>query len=182
VVGFVSEDGSMDRTDIADYVVDEHRRSAEPRAEGVGSVQVFGGKYAMRIWLDPAKLATYALTPADMVGRDPAQNAQVAAGQLGGTPAVDGQQINATITAQDRLQTPEQFRAIVLRSEPTARCCAGRRGARRARRRELRASSAATTASRRPAWRSSLATGANALDTAKAVARSSELAPSFPPG
>jgi hydrophobe/amphiphile efflux-1 (HAE1) family protein len=115
VIGFVSEDGSMDRNDIADYVsssvVDQLSR-----VPGVGGVQVFGGKYAMRIWLDPAKLATYRLVPADLVAAIRAQNAQVAAGQLGGTPAIDGQQINATITAQDRLQTAEQFRAIVLRA------------------------------------------------------------------
>ena len=116
VVAFVSEDGSMDRGDISDYV---SSNLVDPlsRVPGVGSVQVFGGKYAMRIWLDPNKLASYKLTPADLVSAIRAQNAQVAVGQLGATPAVAGQQINAPITAQDRLQTPEQFRAIVLRSE-----------------------------------------------------------------
>ncbi len=116
VIAFVSEDGSMDRGDISDYV---SSNLVDPlsRVPGVGSVQVFGGKYAMRIWLDPNKLASYKLTPADLVSAIRAQNAQVAVGQLGATPAVQGQQINAPITAQDRLQTPEQFRAIVLRSE-----------------------------------------------------------------
>jgi hydrophobe/amphiphile efflux-1 (HAE1) family protein len=115
VIGFVSEDGSMGRQDISDYV---STNIVDPlsRVEGVGSVQVFGGKYAMRIWLDPGKLNTYRLAPSDIVASIRAQNAQVAVGQLGGTPAIDGQQINATITSQDRLQTPEQFRAIVLRS------------------------------------------------------------------
>ena len=70
----------------------------------------------MRIWLDPGKLNTYRMAPADVIAAIRAQNAQVAVGQLGGTPAIDGQQINATISAQDRLHTPEQFRAIVLRS------------------------------------------------------------------
>jgi multidrug efflux pump len=117
VIGFVSEDGSMSRQDIADYV---SSNIVDPlsRVAGVGSVQVFGGKYAMRIWLDPGKLTTYRLAPADIVAAIRAQNAQVAVGQLGGTPAIDGQQINATITAQDRLQTPDQFRAIILRSNP----------------------------------------------------------------
>ncbi|MBK7044402.1 MAG: efflux RND transporter permease subunit [Rhodanobacteraceae bacterium] len=115
VVGFVSTDGSMDRNDIADYV-SSNVVDQISRVPGVGSVQVFGGKYAMRVWLDPAKLATYRLLPSDIVTAIRAQNAQVAAGQLGGTPAIDGQQINATITAQDRLQTSEQFGAIVLRS------------------------------------------------------------------
>lgn len=115
VLAFVSEDGSMDRGDISDYVA---ATIVDPlsRVPGVGSVQVFGGKYAMRIWLDPGKLNTYRLVPADVIEAIRAQNAQVAVGQLGGTPAVDDQQLNATITAQDRLQTPEQFRNIVLRS------------------------------------------------------------------
>src|SRR5690606_29896389 len=86
------------------------------RVPGVGTIQVFGAKYAMRIWLDPNKLDTYRLTPGDLVAALQAQNAQVAVGSLGAAPAVEGQQINATISAQDRLQTPEQFRAIVLRS------------------------------------------------------------------
>ncbi len=117
VLGFYSEDGSMDRGDISDYV---SANIVDPisRVAGVGSVQVFGGKYAMRIWLDPGKLNTYQLAPSDVVAAIKAQNAQVAVGQLGGTPAIDGQQINATITAQDRLQTPEQFRAIILRASP----------------------------------------------------------------
>jgi multidrug efflux pump len=115
VLAFVSEDGSMDRGDISDYVA---ATIVDPlsRVAGVGSVQVFGGKYAMRIWLDPGKLNTYRLAPADVIEAIRAQNAQVAVGQLGGTPAIDGQQLNATITAQDRLQTAEQFRNIVLRS------------------------------------------------------------------
>ena len=115
VLGFVSEDGSMDRNDISDYV---SSTIVDPlsRVPGVGGVQVFGGKYAMRIWLDPGKLNTYALTPDEVIATIRAQNAQVAVGQLGGTPAIDGQQINATITGSDRLQTPEQFRDIVLRS------------------------------------------------------------------
>jgi multidrug efflux pump len=115
VVGFVSKDGRMDRNDISDYVA---TNVVDPlsRVPGVGNVQVFGNKYAMRIWLDPAKLAAYRLAPNDVIAAVRAQNAQVTVGQLGGTPAVDGQQINATITAQDRLRSAEQFRNIVLRS------------------------------------------------------------------
>jgi hydrophobe/amphiphile efflux-1 (HAE1) family protein len=115
VIGFVSEDGSMDRGDISDYV---SANIVDPlsRVAGVGSVQVFGAKYAMRIWLDPGKLNTYKLSPDEVSSAIRAQNAQVTVGQLGGTPAIDGQQINATITSQDRLQTPEQFRNIILRS------------------------------------------------------------------
>jgi multidrug efflux pump len=115
VVGFVSEDGSMDRSDISDYVA---TNLVDPlsRVPGVGNVQVFGAKYAMRIWMDAEKLAAYRLSPGDLVAAIRAQNAQVAVGQLGAAPAIDDQQINATITAQGRLETAEEFRAIVLRS------------------------------------------------------------------
>src|SRR5690606_7148074 len=103
------------KDDIADYV---GATLVDPlsRVPGVGTIQVFGSKYAMRIWLDPNKLDTYSLTPGDITAAIQAQNAQVAVGSLGGAPAIEGQQINATITAQDRLQTPEQFRDIVVRS------------------------------------------------------------------
>ena len=117
VIGFVSEDGSMDREDISDYV---SANIVDPlsRVPGVGNIQVFGGQYAMRIWLDPNKLDTYRLAVPEVVAAITAQNAQVAIGQLGGTPAVEGQQLNATINAQDRLQTPEQFRDVVVRANP----------------------------------------------------------------
>src|SRR5690606_6215219 len=114
VIGFVSEDGSMDRVDISDYV---GANVVDPlsRVPGVGNIQVFGAQYAMRIWLDPNKLDTYRLAVPEVIAAIQAQNAQVAVGQLGGTPSVEGQQLNATINAQDRLQTPEQFRDIVVR-------------------------------------------------------------------
>ena len=117
VVGFVSEDGSMSRNDIADYlagsVVDPLSRVA-----GVGSTQLFGSQHAMRIWLDPDRLDAYRLTSADVISAIQGQNQQVALGQLGGTPAVPGQELNAPINARGRLQTPEQFRDIVVRSNP----------------------------------------------------------------
>jgi multidrug efflux pump len=117
VVGFVSEDGRMGEDDIADFVA---ANIVDPlaRVPGVGNVQAFGTRYAMRIWLDPGKLETYRLTPDDVITQIRAQNQQVAVGQLGGTPAVPGQQLNAAITAQGRLQTAEQFRGIVLRGNP----------------------------------------------------------------
>ncbi len=115
VVGFVSEDGRLDGDDIADFVT---ANLVDPlsRLEGVGSIEVFGSKYAMRIWLDPNKLDTYKLTPTEVVTALRAQNQQVAVGQIGGNPAVKGQQLNATVIAQQRLQSPEQFRQIVVRS------------------------------------------------------------------
>ena len=182
VLGFVSEDGSMDRNDISDYV---SANVVDPlsRVPGVGSVQVFGGKYAMRIWLDPGKLNTYQLAPSDVVAAIQAQNAQVAVGQLGGTPAIDGQQINATITAQDRLQTPEQFRAIVVRANSDgsvlrlgdiARVEIGSESYSVISRYNGKPASGVAV---------SLATNANALATADGVAELIErMKPSFPPG
>ncbi|MAD04500.1 MAG: hydrophobe/amphiphile efflux-1 family RND transporter [Pseudoalteromonas sp.] len=115
VVGFVSEDGSMNNIDIGDYV-SSSVLDIISRVNGVGEVQLFGSQYAMRIWLDPAKLLKYSLTPADISAAISAQNAQVSAGQLGALPAVSGQQLNATVTAQSRLQTPEQFRNIFVKT------------------------------------------------------------------
>ncbi|HAT42441.1 MAG TPA: hydrophobe/amphiphile efflux-1 family RND transporter [Rheinheimera sp.] len=118
VVGFVSEDGSMNNIDIGDYL-SSNVQDVLSRVQGVGEVQLFGSQYAMRIWLDPSKLAHYGLTPADVTAAISAQNAQVSAGQLGALPAVQGQQLNATVTAQSRLQTPDEFRAILLKTAST---------------------------------------------------------------
>ncbi len=182
VIGFVSEDGSMEKDDIADYV---GANVVDPlsRVPGVGNIQVFGAKYAMRIWLDPNKLDTYALTPADITAAIKAQNAQIAVGSLGGTPAIEGQQINATITAQDRLQTPEQFADIMLRSNEDGSV--------------LRLSDVARVEMGAESYENitryngqtatgvavSLATGANALDTAQGIQDALEdMKPFFPPG
>ncbi|SFS14309.1 multidrug efflux pump [Dyella sp. OK004] len=115
VVAFVSEDGRLNGDDISDFVT-AHLVDPLSRVAGVGNIEVFGSKYAMRIWFDPNKLDTYKLTPAEVVAALKAQNQQVAVGQIGGNPSVKGQQINATVVAQQRLQTPEQFRNIVIRS------------------------------------------------------------------
>ena len=116
VIGLISEDGALEQADLSDYLtsnlVDEFCR-----IEGVGGAQVFGAQYAMRIWLHPSKLAAYEMTPADVVSAVSAQNAQISAGSFGSLPAPDGQQLNATITAQSLLSTPEDFRNIVLRAE-----------------------------------------------------------------
>ncbi|MGQ8775582.1 multidrug efflux RND transporter permease AcrD [Serratia sp. NA_112.1] len=114
MVAFVSTDGSMDKQDIADYIV-SNLQDPLSRINGVGSMDVYGSQYAMRIWLDPNKLNSYQLTTQDIVSAIKSQNAQVAVGQLGGTPSVDKQALNATINAQSQLQTPEQFRKITLR-------------------------------------------------------------------
>ena len=117
VVGLVSEDGSMDRNALSDYLV-SNVEDPISRLDGVGQVMAFGTQNAMRIWLDPAELDSYHLTTNDVIAALQAQNAQVSAGQLGGTPSVAGQQLNATITARSLLQTPEQFGNIILRTNP----------------------------------------------------------------
>jgi len=182
VVGFVSDDNSMTRSDISDYVV---ANIVDPlsRVPGVGSLQVFGSQYAMRIWMDPNKLDAYQLTPSDIISAVQAQNRQVAVGELGGTPAVEGQELNATITAQSRLQTPEQFREIILRSNPDGSLLQLGDVARV----ELGAENYGSISrfNRQPATGIAvmLATGANALETAKAVEEKlEELKPFFPPG
>jgi len=114
MVAFVSTDGSMDKQDIADYVASQLQDPIS-RLDGVGDVDAYGSQYAMRIWLDPVKLTSYQLTPQDVVDKIKAQNAQIAVGQLGGSPAVDTQTLNATINSQSLLQTPQQFRDITLR-------------------------------------------------------------------
>ncbi|GAB3390062.1 efflux RND transporter permease subunit [Lysobacter fragariae] len=115
VVGFVSEDGSLSAGDIDDYVA---TNVFDPlsRVPGVGTVQLFGSRHAMRIWLDADKLNAYGLTPADITSAVQAQNAQASIGQIGDLPSVPGQQLNASVVALGRLSTPEQFRNVVLRS------------------------------------------------------------------
>src|SRR5690606_11028125 len=115
VVGFVSTDDRLEGDDLSDFLVASIQDPLS-RVDGVGEVQVFGAQYAMRIWLDPAKLTNFHLTPGDVRAALLAQNAEVSAGQLGGTPAVPGQGFSATITAQSRLQTVEEFESILLRS------------------------------------------------------------------
>lgn len=114
VMAFVSENGTMSKYDLANYVA-SNIQDPISRVDGVGTVQLFGSQYAMRVWLDPAKLRSYQLTPVDVSNAIQAQNVQVSAGQLGGTPAVPGQQLTASITEKTRLQTPDQFRDILLK-------------------------------------------------------------------
>jgi multidrug efflux pump len=117
IVGLASEDGSLSRYTLTDYLV-ANVQDIISRTEGVGEVTVFGSQNAMRIWLNPDKLNNFRLTSNEVVAALQAQNAQVSAGQFGGIPASIGQQLNATITARTLLQTPEQFDAIILRTNP----------------------------------------------------------------
>ena len=114
VVGFYSKDGSLSQFDLSDMLVSQFQDQIA-RVNGVGSLRVFGAQRSMRIWLDPDKLYSYNLTPVDVRAAVQTQNTDISAGQLGGMPAVEGQQINATITAQSLLKTAEDFENIVLR-------------------------------------------------------------------
>ena len=182
VVGFVSEDGSLSGNDLSDFLVSSVQDPLS-RVTGVGEVQVFGAQHAMRVWLDPAKLTNFRLTPADVRAAILAQNTQVSAGQLGGTPAVPGQGFSASITAQSRLQTVEEFNAILLRSSEQG----GEVRLRDVARVEIGAESYGTVArfNGQPAAGVGikLAAGANALETADSVrARLAEMQRYFPAG
>jgi The (Largely Gram-negative Bacterial) Hydrophobe/Amphiphile Efflux-1 (HAE1) Family len=117
VAAFVSTDGRMTDSDIADYIVSTVQDPVS-RTPGVGDFQVFGSQYAMRIWLDPAKLNNYHLTPVDVRNAIAAQNVQVSAGELGARPAAEGQELNATVIGPTRLETPEEFGNILLKVNP----------------------------------------------------------------
>src|ERR1700751_1672766 len=117
-IAFVSTDGSMSSGDIGDFVV-SNIQDPISRLNGVGDFQTFGGaQYAMRIWLDPAKLNNYGLTPVDIGDAITAQNVQISSGELGGMPSVSKQQLNATVIGPSRLQTPEEFGNILLKVNP----------------------------------------------------------------
>jgi multidrug efflux pump len=115
VLGFVSEDGSMSRYDLTDYVA-ANLMDILSRLDGVGDVTLFGSQYAMRVWIDPIKLKSYSLNPSDVKAAIKARNVQVSAGQVGGTPAIAGQMFSATITAQALLKTPEEFGDILIKT------------------------------------------------------------------
>ncbi len=182
VIAFYSPDDSLSDADIKDYV---NSNISEPlsRVAGVGEVQVFGGSYAMRIWLDPAKLSSFQLTPSDVANAIRSQNAQVAVGQLGGAPLTKDQVLNATVTAQSLLQTPEEFSNVFLKN--TASGAQVRIGD--VAKVELGSADYGFISkyNNQPAAGVAikLATGANALDTAEAVeARLKELRTSYPQG
>jgi len=117
IVGLVSEDGSMDGTDLRDFAK-SNLEKVLARVPGVGEVEVFGGGYAMRVWLNPEKLTDYHLTVEDVITSLKSYNVEVSAGQFGGAPAVPGQRLNASIVVQNMLSTPEEFANIPLRTNP----------------------------------------------------------------
>jgi hydrophobe/amphiphile efflux-1 (HAE1) family protein len=183
VVGFYSADDRLSAGDIADFIASSVQDPIA-RTPGVGDYQLFGSPYAMRIWLDPAKLNNFGMTPVDVSSAIQAQNVQIASGELGGLPSVKGQQLNATIIGPSRLQTPAQFGAILLRVNPDASQVRLRDVARI----EL---GSETYQYANVQWNGhpasgvavKLASGANALDAADAVRATMEkLKPTFPAG
>jgi|TARA_R110001599_G_scaffold142819_2_gene323637 multidrug efflux pump len=180
VLGLESPNGSFDGGALGDYLA-SHIQDSISRVPGVGEVTSFMSQYAMRIWLDPHKLQQYKLIPADIIAAVRAQNAQVSAGQLGAAPSVPGQQLNATITVQSRLNTPEQFEKILLSTNSDGSSVylgdvarVGLGDASYGKLARYNGKPAAAMAVR-------LATGANALETADAVrAKVEELSKHFP--
>ncbi|MFT4015268.1 MAG: efflux RND transporter permease subunit [Paracoccus sp. (in: a-proteobacteria)] len=182
VVALISDDGALEQVDLADYMVSNLVNDLS-RIEGVGSVQVFGAQYAMRIWLDPSKLAAYELTPGDVTTAVSAQNAQISAGAFGSLPAPKGQMLNATITAQSLLSTPQDFEQIVLRAEADGGLILLKDVARVEIGAEEYSTDARYNGKPSAGIAISLASGANALDTAERVkARMQEFEPFFPEG
>ncbi len=182
IVGLISTDGSMANFDLGDYMVTSLRDPLS-RTPGVGSIQIFGSQYAMRIWLDPNKLNSYQMTPADVAAAIKAQNHQVAVGNLGGTPSVADQQVSATMMARTMMSSPEEFSEILLKVKPDGAQIRLKDVARV----EIGAENYSTlnTFNNQPAAGMAimLATGANALATADAVkAKIADLQPYFPAG
>ncbi|MHB8987828.1 MAG: efflux RND transporter permease subunit [Desulfobulbia bacterium] len=182
IVGLVSEDGSMDRNALTDYMV-SNLQDIVSRLDGVGEVLLFGTQNAMRIWLNPAKLNNFHLTTNDVIAALQAQNAQVSAGQFGGTPAVPGQQLNATITARTLLRTPEQFDAIILRTNSDGSTVTLKDVAESKIGTENYDVQSYYNGKPMGGMAIRLAAGANALDTGERVkAKMAELSQYFPPG
>jgi multidrug efflux pump len=182
VTAFVSEDGSMAKNDLANYIASKIQDPVS-RIDGVGTVTLFGTQYAMRIWLDAPKLTNYGLTPVDVKNAISAQNVQVAGGALGGTPSVPGQMLQATITEATLLQTPEQFGDILLKVSTDGSQVRLKDVARIELGGENYNIDTKFNGQPTAALGIQLATGANALNTATAVrAKIAELSKYFPHG
>ena len=182
VVGLISEDGSMDGTDLRDYAKSNLERILA-RVPGVGEVEIFGGGYAMRVWLNPDKLTAYRLTVEDVINALRAYNVEVSAGQFGGAPAVEGQRLNASIVVQNMLSTPDEFAAIPLRTNPDGSIVRIANVGRTELGTEIYDIQGAYNGKPAAGIAIRQAAGANALDTADAVkAKMAELSRFFPAG
>ncbi|TWB43438.1 efflux RND transporter permease subunit [Nitrospirillum pindoramense] len=182
VLAFYSPTGQLNDTDVGDFVA-SNLQDPISRLDGVGDITLFGPQHAMRVWLDPNKLAAVQMTAADVTNAISVQNKAVSAGQVGGLPSVQGQQLNATIIAQTRLETPEQFADIILRVNQDGSKVLLKDVARV----ELGSNSYETQARYNGHPGAGLAikltTGANALQVEKAIkAKIDEMRPLFPEG
>jgi multidrug efflux pump len=182
VIAFTAVDGAFTSTELADFIT-SNVQDTMSRVNGVGEVQVFGSPYAMRIWMNPEKMSQFKITPGDIRSAVQAQNAQVSAGELGAAPAVKGQSLTATITAQSLLETPEDFEQIILRT--------GADGASVRLKDVARIDYGSENYTTLPRWNGRnasgigirLASGANALDTAESVIKEMErITPLIPKG
>ncbi len=182
IVSLVSEDGSMDGDDLRDYA-QSNLEKVLARVPGVGEVTCFGSQYAMRVWLDPDKLTNYHLTMTDVVTALRAYNVEISAGQLGGTPAVEGQRLNASIIVQNLLQTPDEFANVPLLTNPDGSIVRVKDVGRTELGTESYDIKAFENGKPTSAMAIRQAPGANALDTAEAVkAKMEELSEFFPSG
>jgi hydrophobe/amphiphile efflux-1 (HAE1) family protein len=182
VIGFYSEDDSMTAADIGDYIASSVQDPVS-RTSGVGDFILFGSQYAMRIWLDPAKLDNYSLTPIDVSTAIQAQNVQVASGEIGGLPSIKGQELNATVIGPSRLQHPAEFGNILLKVNPDGSQVRLHDVATIALGAESYALNAKFDGHPASGLAVKLSSGANALETADAVhATINKLAPYFPRG
>ncbi len=182
IVSLISEDGSMDGNDLRDYA-QSNLEKILARVPGVGEVENFGTQYAMRVWLDMDKMTEYNLTIADVVAALKTYNAEVSAGQFGGSPAVPGQRLNASIMVQSLLKTPEEFGNIPIRTASDGAVVRVKDIGRA----ELGTETYDIEAyyNGKPASGLAIrqAAGANALDTANAVRKKiDEMSRYFPPG
>lgn len=182
VVGLISEDGSMDGNDLRDYA-QSNLEKVLARVPGVGEVETFGTQYAMRVWLNPDSLTNYHLTIADVIAALRSYNVEVSAGQFGGTPAVEGQRLNASIIVQSLLKTPDEFSAIPLRVNPDGSVVRIKDVGRTELGTEVYDVEAFHNGKPSAAMAIRQAAGANALDTADAVkAKLDEMSRYFPSG
>lgn len=183
VVGLVSDDGSMSSADLADYIA-TNLQDPISRTEGVGDFTLFGAPYAMRIWLDPAKLNAHQLTPSDVMAAVKSQNVQVSAGQLGGLPTInDKVQLQATVLGKTRMKTAEEFREIMLKVKPNGAQVRLKDVADVQLGGQFTAISSKFDGKPSSALALRLTTGGNVLDAVKAVrATIAKLEPNFPPG
>ena len=180
VMAVYADDGIHDQQDAGDFIASSIQDPLS-RVSGVGDTQLFGAQYAMRIWLDPYKMATLGVTTGDVKAAIRAQNAQVSAGQIGGTPSPQGQALNATVTAQSRLRTPEEFRQIRLRSNSDGSVVSLSDVARVELGAETYSFGARFNGHPAAGFGIRLAPGANALDTVEGVkSRIAELSRTFP--